>query len=150
MNGQKAPLGPQGRLPSLVIGFTRSIQRSPAMAGDLSAYRRNRPLQLFGYLTNRRTGGNSSRDVLSLRQCERQQRAPTRGRSNPSVLCQHKLNGNMVLAKDSSNLMQRLSRFPTAPHGSSLRRRKPNPSPLRHKHHLSEKRFISDGVASTG
>src|SRR5579863_5853258 len=37
VDGQKTALGPQGRLPSLVIGFIGSIERSPAMAGDLSA-----------------------------------------------------------------------------------------------------------------
>jgi hypothetical protein len=31
-----------------------------------------------------------------------------------------------------------------------LVRGKLHPYPLRHKHHLIEKRFISDGVASTG
>jgi hypothetical protein len=66
------------------------------------------------------------------------------------MLRQHKLNGHMVFAEDSSNLMQRLARLPTAPHVVPLHRGKLYPSPLRHKHHLSEKRFISDGVATTG
>jgi len=39
-------------------------------------------------------------------------------------------------AEGAPNLMQRLSRLPTAPHLDSLRRRKPHPSRLRHKHHL--------------
>src|ERR1700722_3987674 len=55
VQGKKAGLGPQGRLPGLLIGFIGSIQRSPAMAGDLSTYRRNSAPQTFGYLANRRT-----------------------------------------------------------------------------------------------
>jgi hypothetical protein len=43
------------------------------------------------------------------------------------MLRQHKLNGNMVLAEGSSYLMQRLSRFPAAPHVGSLHRGKALP-----------------------
>ena len=106
------------------------------MAGDLPAHRRRRPLQTFGYITNRGTGSDPSRDVLSLRQCERYQRAPTGGRSNPAVLRQQKVNGHMALAEGPPNLMQRLSRLPTAPHVGPLRRGKPYSTVLRHKHHL--------------
>jgi hypothetical protein len=56
--GKEAHLGSQGRLPGLVIGFIGSIERSPAMAGDLSAHRRGRSLQTFGYITNRRTASD--------------------------------------------------------------------------------------------
>jgi hypothetical protein len=56
----------------------------------------------------------------------------------------------MVFAESSSNLMQGLSRLPAAPHVVPLHRGKLYPYPLRHKHHLIEKRFITDGVASTG
>src|SRR6202790_1696683 len=42
------------------------------------------------------------------------------------------------------------ARRPMPPHVSSLHRGKPHPSLLRHKHHLSENRFIAVGVASTG
>src|ERR1700688_4551564 len=83
--GEKAPLGSQGRRPRLVIGFMSSIERSPAMAGDLSTYRRNCPLQTFGYITNRGTGSDSSGDVFPLRQCERQRRASTDARCNPAL-----------------------------------------------------------------
>ncbi len=58
--------------------------------------------------------------------------------------------GHMVLAEGSPNLMQRLSCLPTAPHPTPLHRGKLHSSPLSHKHHLLEKRFIADGVASTG
>jgi hypothetical protein len=66
------------------------------------------------------------------------------------MLRQHKLNRHMVLAEDSPNLMQRLSRLPTAPHVIPLLLRKLEPPLKSHIHHLIEKRFISDGVASTG
>ena len=39
MSGQQAELGPQGRLPGLLIGFIGAILRAPAMAGYLSADR---------------------------------------------------------------------------------------------------------------
>ena len=39
VGGQPARLGPQGRLPGLLIGFVGSILRAPAMAGHLPAYR---------------------------------------------------------------------------------------------------------------
>src|SRR5271156_5356278 len=42
----------------------------------------------------------------------------------------------MVLAEGTTNLMQRLSRLPSAPDVSPLRRRKPVPSSLSHNHHL--------------
>jgi hypothetical protein len=96
----------------------------------------HRPLQTFGYITNRPTASDPSRDVLSLRQCEREERAPTGGRNNPSVLRQQKVNRHMALAKGSPNLMQRLPRLPTAPHVGLLRCGKPHPSAFRHKHHL--------------
>src|ERR1700730_14299499 len=74
------------------------------MPRHLPASRWHRPLQILGYLTHRRTGSDPSRDVLSLRQCKREQRAPTGSRNNPAVLRQHKLNGHVVLAEGSSNL----------------------------------------------
>jgi len=46
--------------------------------------------------------------------------------------------------------MQRLSRHPAAPHVGPLDRGKPHPPRMRHKRRLLEKRFIADGVASTG
>jgi hypothetical protein len=55
VDGKKARLGSQGRLPGLVIGFIGSIERSPAMARHLSAHGRHSSLQMFGYLTNRPT-----------------------------------------------------------------------------------------------
>src|SRR5271155_1760952 len=42
----------------------------------------------------------------------------------------------MVLAEGTTNLMQRLSRLPSTPDVSPLRRRKPVPSSLSHNHHL--------------
>jgi hypothetical protein len=56
----------------------------------------------------------------------------------------------MVFAKGSPNLMQRLSQLPTTPHVVALLLRKLEPPLKCHKHHLIEKRFIADGVASTG
>jgi hypothetical protein len=60
VEGKKASFGPQGRLPGFLIGITRTILRSPAMACDLAAHRRDCPLQHFGYFTNRRAASNSS------------------------------------------------------------------------------------------
>jgi hypothetical protein len=60
VGGKKARLGPQSRLPGLIIGFLGSIQWTPAVVRHLPAYRRCSPLQPFGYLANRRTGSNPS------------------------------------------------------------------------------------------
>jgi hypothetical protein len=106
------------------------------MAGDLSTHGRHSALKMFGYITKRRSGGNPSRDVLPLGQGEREQRTPTSGRSNATMARQQKVNDHVALAKSPSNLMQRLSCFPTAPQLCPLHSRKPHPSCLRHKHHL--------------
>ena len=90
VDGQQAGLGPQGRLPGLLIRFARSIVRTPAMAGDLPAHRRDRPLQTCGDPTNRRTGSDPSRDVFPLGQRERPQRAPTDCRNDPAMTRQQK------------------------------------------------------------
>ena len=55
------------------------------------------------------------------------------------MLRQHKLNGNMVFAEGSPNLMQRLPRFPSTPHLIPLLLSKLEPPPKSHKHHLIEK-----------
>jgi hypothetical protein len=49
-------------------------------------------------------------------------------------LRQHKLNGHMILAEDSPNLMQRLPRLPASPHVVPLLLRQFYPPPLSHKH----------------
>jgi hypothetical protein len=74
----------------------------------------------------------------------------THGRSDPAMLCQHKLNRHMIFAEGSPNLMQRLPRLPSTPHLIPLLLRQLEPPLKSHQHHLIEKRFISDGVASTG
>ena len=61
-----------------------------------------------------------------------------------------KPNQYMALARGAPKLMQRLPRLQTAPHVGPLDRGKPHPSWMGHKHHLLEKRFIADGVASNG
>jgi hypothetical protein len=66
------------------------------------------------------------------------------------MLRQHKLNRHMIFAEGSPNLMQRLPLLPAPPHVVPLLLRKLEPPLKSHKHHLIEKRFISDGVASTG
>ncbi len=53
VQGKKAPLGPQGRLPGLVIGFMGSIGGTATMACDFSAHRRSCSIQMSSYLTNR-------------------------------------------------------------------------------------------------
>ena len=47
-----------------------------------------------------------------------------------------------VLPNGAPNRMQRLSRFPAAPHVSPLRHGKLHVFPLRHKHHLGRKIYI--------
>ena len=44
VDGKKAALGPQGRLPGCAVGWTGSIRRTATMPGDLPAHRRYRSL----------------------------------------------------------------------------------------------------------
>src|SRR6266478_7024527 len=55
----------------------------------------------------------------------------------------------MWLVKGAPNLMQRLSRLPSAPHLTLLDCRKPKPFPWPHITPPLESRLTSDGVAST-
>src|SRR5882762_371614 len=55
---------------------------------------------------------------------------------------QQTVNGRMRPVKGPTNRMQRLSRFPAAPHVSPLRPRKLQVFPLRHRHHLGRKIYI--------
>src|SRR5216684_6353007 len=92
MDSKKAGFRPQSRLPGLVIRFIGSILRTATMTCDLPAHRRSSALQAFGYITNRRPASDPSRNVFSLSQCERQQRAPTGCRNNPPVMRQQTVN----------------------------------------------------------
>src|ERR1700758_1429888 len=56
VDGKKAHLGSQSRLPGLTIGFTGLIEWPPPMTRPLRAYRRHSPLQPFSDLANRPTG----------------------------------------------------------------------------------------------
>jgi len=142
MNGKKALLGPPGRVPGSTISFVGSILRTATMTCDLAAHRRCGALQASGDITNRRTGSEPPRNVLSLNHCEREQRAPTKRWNNPTVMRQQTVNGGMRPVKGAPNRMQRLSRFPAAPYVSPLRHRKLHVFPLRHRHHLERKIYI--------
>src|SRR6185369_14256102 len=67
---QMALVGPQSRLPGVVIRLMRPIGGTATMACDLPAHRRGRSIQVSGDLTNRRAGSNPARDVLALGPCE--------------------------------------------------------------------------------
>src|SRR5712664_1010790 len=71
MNGQKAQLGPQGRVPRSLIRFIRSILRTATMTCHLPAHRRRGALQAIRDIANRRTRSEPPRNVLSLNHCER-------------------------------------------------------------------------------
>src|ERR1700677_1409331 len=136
MDGQKAPFGPQGRVPGSLIRFIGSILRTAAMARDFSAHRRSSAFQNFGYIANRRTGSDPARNIFSLNSTEYQQRAPTNCWNNPAVMSQQTVNGGMRPVQGAPDRMQRLSRSPAAPQLRPLRPRKCHVSPLRHTHHL--------------
>ncbi len=88
------------------------------MTCDLATHGRRGALQASGDITDRRTGSEPPRNVLSLNHCERQQRAPTKRWNNPTVMRQQTVNGGMRPVKGAPNRMQRLSRFPAAPYVS--------------------------------
>jgi hypothetical protein len=88
-----------------MICFTGSIEWTPAMTRHLPAHRRHSPLQPVGYLPNRQTGSNSSRDVFPLGQRQRSQRASTSSRNYAAALGQQEPNGTMALTEGTANLM---------------------------------------------
>src|SRR5262249_48879150 len=122
VDGKKAALGPQGRLPGFAVRLTGSIRRTPTMTCDLSAHGRRNSLQAFTYLANRPAGSEPSRSA--------------RRRSNPPVTRHQTTNRRMFFAKGTTDLMQRLPRLPTTPHVDLLLNGKPKPFPWLHKHHL--------------
>src|SRR5207245_5973476 len=77
-----ASLGPQGRLPGLLIGLGGSILRAPAMAGYLSAYRGGSATQTLGDDPHRAAAGDSAGDVFAFGQGEYPPRTATSSRSD--------------------------------------------------------------------
>jgi hypothetical protein len=61
---QKAALRSQRRDPSLAIRLKSAISRPPSMANDFPAHRRRSSTQTSGDLTDRRTRGDPSQNVL--------------------------------------------------------------------------------------
>src|SRR5277367_6425031 len=119
------------------------------MALHFSAHSRGRSLEVSGNLTDRRTGSDSSRDILALGKSQGDTRAMTGCRRNPPARQQQTANGSMWLVKGAPNLMQRLSRLPSAPDVALLDRRKPKPYSWPHTTPPLKSRFITDGVALT-
>src|ERR1700722_12828697 len=119
-----------------MIGFTGSIEWPAPVTRHLPAYSRHGSLQTVGYLTDRQTGSDSTRDVFPLGQRQRSRRAPTSSRNDPTALRQQKPNRTTPLTKGTPNVMQRLACFPAAPHLHPLLSGKPVPFSLCHKHHL--------------
>src|SRR5258707_15382278 len=85
VDGKKAALGPQGRLPGFAVRLTGSIRRTATMTHNFPAHGRSNPLQAFSDLANRRTGSEPSRDFLALTQREREERPPPRRRNKQSL-----------------------------------------------------------------
>src|SRR6266481_823257 len=136
MDRKKTAFGPQGRLPGFAVGLVGSIHTTATMTCDFPAHGRHCSVQAFGNRPYRRTRNDPSRDLLALTQREREERAPPDRRNKPTVTRHQTTNGRMLLAEGAPDLMQRLPRLPTTPQVAFLRRRKPKPFPLGHKHHL--------------
>src|SRR5260370_28417038 len=113
MDGKKAPLGTQSRLPGFVVGFVGSIHTTATMTRDFPAHGRHRSVQVFGNLTYRRTRSEPSRDLLALTQREREERAPPHRRNKPTVTRHQPTNERMLLADNPPDLMQLLPCLPT-------------------------------------
>src|ERR1700694_3403802 len=105
VGGQQARLGPQGRLPSPLIGFVGSILRPPALAGLLPAFFGGKATHTLGGEPHRATTGDSAGDVFAFGQGEYPPRSATSSRSNSAVTRQQKLNDHMALAERQTNLM---------------------------------------------
>src|SRR6202011_6289806 len=97
------------------IGLAGSINRTTTMALRFSAHCRSRSLEVSGNLTDRRTGSEPPRYILALCKSECETGAMTGCRGNPTARQQQTANGSMWLVKGAPNLMQRLSRLPSAP-----------------------------------
>src|SRR5882672_2070391 len=92
MESEPAGFRPQRRLPGLVIRFVGAIFRTAAMPAHFPTHRRRRAVQMLGYLTNRRSASDPSRDVLALRQCEYPERTSTDCRNKPTLQRHHTAN----------------------------------------------------------
>src|SRR6202047_3823917 len=136
MDRKKALLGPQSRLPGFRIRLVGSINRTATMTCDFPAPGRHRSVRALGNRLYHQTRTNPSRISPAPTRGEREERAPPHRRNKPTVTRHQTANGRMLLAEGAPDLMQRLSRLPTAPHVALLRLRKPKPFPLDHKHHL--------------
>src|SRR6185295_7158078 len=146
---QMALVGPQSRLPGVVIRLMRPIGGTATMACDLPAHRRSRSIQVSGDLTNRRAGSNPPRDVLALARCEGYPGASARFRRNSLheattnsewsyVACQRRARSHAASARPSidarfrSSRSQKVQTVSLASYNTTLARS-----------------LISDGVAST-
>src|SRR6266403_3793897 len=92
MESEPAGFRPQRRLPGLVIRFVGAIFRTATMPGHFPTHRRRRAVQMLGYLSNRRSASDPSRDVLALRQCEYPERTSTDCRNKPTLQRHHTAN----------------------------------------------------------
>ncbi len=99
LGGQLARLGPQGRLRSLLIGFTGSIERPPAMAGDLSAYCGSTATQTLAEDPHRAAAVDTAGDVFPLGQRQCTPAAATCRRSDPSVTRQQEMDDLFIFAE---------------------------------------------------
>src|SRR5215475_4265653 len=129
VHGKQTTFRPQCQNPSLPICIMRTVGWAAAMASDLPTYGGGSSIEMTRYLTNRRAGSDPSRDVFSLSQSECQPRAAASNRRDAAARQQHSTNRVMRLTVEAPNLMQRLSRLPTAPDVTLLDRRKPKPRP---------------------
>src|SRR5262245_52329371 len=136
VGSQQAWFGPSRRLPGLGVGLARSILRTPAMAGYLSADCRGSASDLLRDRSHRTAAGDAARDVLAFGKCERPPRTTTGGQSDPATSRQDQVNHYVVFTQGTANLLQRLARLPAFPQLGFLLRRKPSWLPFDHKHHL--------------
>src|ERR1700726_1024857 len=97
------------------------------MALHFSAHCRSRSLEVSGNLTDRLTGSDPPRYILSLCKSECETGAMTGCRGNPTARQQQTANGSMWLVKGAPKLMPPRSLLPSAPDVTLLDRRKPKP-----------------------
>src|SRR5215470_7104062 len=85
VHGQQTSLRTQSPNPRLAIRIMGTIGRAPTMTRNFPAHRRGGATQQSCYLTNRRVGSASSRDVFSLSKRECQSRTATSNRRNAAT-----------------------------------------------------------------
>ena len=134
MRRQLARLRAQSLPPCAAVSSLGTVAPGPAIAANLPADRRGRATQRMSHRANRSTRSKAARDLLALRQRQRQTGSSPDRRHDPSARADMCKNAGRRLAKDAPDRLQALTLLPTLPQLRALHCGKPNSTilPLHH------------------